>query len=492
MKTCPPSKWRSAAPLLLWPALLAAGAARAGTLTSVNFDYQTGNTLGTNGWSLTANSGGVATQVVAENLNYPDFTRGTGHAVQLRPNGQDWYGPYTAQNYTTNSTASLDYSFLMRVDNLGTLDAAGGFFAGQGNESGISLGATVAIRLAEGGFQLGIGKRGSTAIGSYSWDDRGFGLGATILVAGSYSFIAGPISNDTSSLWLNPPANTFLGTNAPAATLTAAPSGINNDVMSFLSFVLKPQGNATSTQIPGSLIFDELRVGNSWAEVTPRADFWTGGGTSGGWGSAANWSGQVVPAFGAGTVLTWSSAVEAQSTYLGTGRTLGGLIFGAEIQESVSMRTTTTADGSAAADLVLQSADGPATVEVGAGAAGNITIGVPGSGGRVVLESSLVVTNDSLGLLTFGVELADGTASLSLRKAGAGTLVLAAANTYSGGTSVEAGTLGVTGSADTNSSVTVEEGAALGGSGVVGSTVLNAGAIAIFLAARRKLLERMD
>jgi autotransporter-associated beta strand protein len=362
------------------------------------------------------------------------------------------------------------------VDNLGTLDATGGYFAGLGNESGISLGATVAIRLAEGGFQVGVGKRDSTAIGSYSWDDTVFGLGTTILVAGSYNFIAGPISNDTASLWLNPPATSFLGSSAPTPTLTTALSGTNNDVLSFSSFVLKPQGNATSTQIPGSLIFDELRVGNSWAEVTPRSNFWDGGGTNGSWGNATNWSGNVVPAFGAGAVLTWSAALEAQNTYLGAERTIGGLLFGAELQENVSMRTTTTADGSSAADLVLQSSNGPAIVNIAAGAAGDVTIGVAGSGGRVVLESSLVVTNDGLGLLTFGVELADGTGSRSLSKAGSGTVLLAAANTYSGGTSIEAGTLVVTGSLATNSSVTVEEGAVLSGSGTVGSTVLNAGA----------------
>ncbi|MEX1115377.1 MAG: autotransporter-associated beta strand repeat-containing protein, partial [Akkermansiaceae bacterium] len=454
----------------------AVGAARAEPLTSLNFDYQTGDTLGTNGWSLISSSGGVSTPVVAENLNYPDLTRGTGNAVQLRPNGQDWYKTYETQTYTTNSTASLYYSFLMRVDNLGTLNATGGYFAGLGNESGISLGATVAIRLAEGGFQLGIGKRDSTAIGSYSWDSTVFGLGATVLVAGSYNFTTGLVNNDTASLWLNPPATSFLGSSAPAPTLTTEPSGTNNDVLSFSSFVLKPQGNATSTQIPGSLIFDELRVGNTWADVTPRSNFWDGGGTDGSWANATNWSGNVVPAFTAQAVLTWAASPEVQSTYLGATRTIGGLIFGTEIEEDVSIRTTTTADGSTAADLVLQSSHGLATVNMGAGVTGDITIGVVGSGGRVVLGSSLAVTNDGLGLLTFGVELAEETAGRSLSKAGSGTMVLAAANTYSGATLVEAGTLVVTGSIATNSTVTVENSAILSGTGTVGPTVLNAGA----------------
>ncbi|MEX1115375.1 MAG: hypothetical protein WEB53_08995, partial [Akkermansiaceae bacterium] len=95
-------------------------------LLTDHFAYTAGDTLGANGWTLIAGSGGVSTPVVAQNLSYSGFAESSGNAVQLRPNGQDWYKTYTTQTYTTDSTASLYYSFLMRVDNLGALDSTGG------------------------------------------------------------------------------------------------------------------------------------------------------------------------------------------------------------------------------------------------------------------------------------------------------------------------------------------------------------------------------
>ncbi len=63
-----------------------------------------------------------------------------------------------------------------------------------------------------------------------------------------------------------------------------------------------------------------------------------------------------------------------------------------------------------------------------------------------------------------------------LEKIGAGTLVLTANNTYSGATTVNAGTLFVNGSI-ANSAVTVNSGATLAGIGTVGATTINSGGI---------------
>jgi outer membrane autotransporter protein len=61
----------------------------------------------------------------------------------------------------------------------------------------------------------------------------------------------------------------------------------------------------------------------------------------------------------------------------------------------------------------------------------------------------------------------------SLDKIGSGTLILTAANTYSGPTDVQAGTLALRGSLA--STVTVESGATLGGTGTIGGLVANSG-----------------
>ena len=62
----------------------------------------------------------------------------------------------------------------------------------------------------------------------------------------------------------------------------------------------------------------------------------------------------------------------------------------------------------------------------------------------------------------------------SLDKIGSGTLILTAANTYTGPTDVQAGTLALRGSLA--STVTVESGATLGGTGAVGGLIANSGA----------------
>ena len=62
----------------------------------------------------------------------------------------------------------------------------------------------------------------------------------------------------------------------------------------------------------------------------------------------------------------------------------------------------------------------------------------------------------------------------TLDKIGSGTLILTAANTYSGPTDVQEGTLGLRGSLA--STVTVESGATLGGPGTVGGLIANSGA----------------
>jgi outer membrane autotransporter protein len=62
----------------------------------------------------------------------------------------------------------------------------------------------------------------------------------------------------------------------------------------------------------------------------------------------------------------------------------------------------------------------------------------------------------------------------ALDKIGSGTLILTGANTYSGPTDVQEGTLGLRGSLA--STVTVESGATLGGTGSIGGLIANAGA----------------
>jgi len=100
--------------------------------------------------------------------------------------------------------------------------------------------------------------------------------------------------------------------------------------------------------------------------------------------------------------------------------------------------------------------------------AGTLAIGAGGTSGSIVgdvANNAALVFNRSDGV-TFGGVIS-GTGSLT--KAGAGTLSLSGANTYSGATNVNSGTLSVNGSID--SAVTVNNGGTLGGAGTINNTV---------------------
>ncbi len=73
--------------LIVW---LGAATANAAPLFTDQFAYSLNDTLGSNGWGLTG-AGGVSTPVVANNLSLSGFAASSGNAVQLRPNGQDWF-----------------------------------------------------------------------------------------------------------------------------------------------------------------------------------------------------------------------------------------------------------------------------------------------------------------------------------------------------------------------------------------------------------------
>ena len=103
--------------------------------------------------------------------------------------------------------------------------------------------------------------------------------------------------------------------------------------------------------------------------------------------------------------------------------------------------------------------------------ANGVTIANP-----IMVNSNTTQLQVTTGTATQAGVISELNGSRPIEKIGAGTLVLTAANAYSGATTITAGTLMVNGSI-ADSAVTVNSGAMLAGAGTVGATTINSGGI---------------
>ena len=103
----------------------------------------------------------------------------------------------------------------------------------------------------------------------------------------------------------------------------------------------------------------------------------------------------------------------------------------------------------------------------------NQTIGSLAGAGNVTLGAATLTTGNDNTSTTFSGAIS-GTGGLT--KSGAGTLLLTGISTYTGATTVNAGTLSVNGSI-ANSALTVNAGGVIGGIGTIGNTTINGGTL---------------
>ena len=205
---------------------------------------------------------------------------------------------------------------------------------------------------------------------------------------------------------------------------------------------------------------------------------WDGGGANANWGTADNWD--ATPTFNNQADIIFNASGAAQlSNFLGAARTIRSLTFNADSDSNVTIRTTTTATGTTAANLTFDTdaVGGNATITVDAGSAGNHNVGV--AGGNIALSDNLVITHNGSGTLTLSSPV---TGAFNITKDGTGTLALSSANTYNGTTTVNAGTLNLTGNRTAEAGpITVQTGGTLGVSdgtfslGLAGTEVFQVG-----------------
>lgn len=214
------------------------------------FNYAVGSNLGGQGGWANQNTGDEVT-VQSGSLSYEGLLISTANSVTFSGAGIDPQLPFDVQSGNT-----VYASFIFRVTDLSTLtDTNGGYFAGFGQSTTV-FGGTVWLRTAGSQFNIGINK--ATAVNENTWLPTNFDTNTDIFVVIAYDLAIGE-----ARIWVNPVPGDLELASPPAPNGTAS---LNTTRINLSRFFIR-QDSATETP---AIVFDELRVGTTWAAVTPK------------------------------------------------------------------------------------------------------------------------------------------------------------------------------------------------------------------------------
>ena len=212
--------------------------------------------------------------VSSGSLSYNGLLGSTANKLSISGDGDDiviWFGDQPANT-------KIYYSFIFQVTDLTVISTGtSAHFAGFSNSytTAGSFGCSIFIRKDATDptkFNIGHSPRSSVVP---VWNLSGgvpvqYSINTPILIVAAYEIIGTFLSgtpNDKSSLWINPSSATFEDVLPPTATLTGDLTGTGiNDINPLNTFYIR-QDAPTNTP---SIDIDEIRVGSTWAIVTPK------------------------------------------------------------------------------------------------------------------------------------------------------------------------------------------------------------------------------
>ncbi|MBE9490143.1 MAG: T9SS type A sorting domain-containing protein [Bacteroidetes bacterium] len=206
-----------------------------------SFDYTVSEDLGAqNIW--TDNFSGASPVISTGSLSYSTLS-GNGNSVSFSGIGAD-----PTVDYTPTSSGKIYASFMLKVT---AFDAAAvdGYFAILRNDGGSYESRVWISPITATTYQVGISNSSTLT----QIDPTTYNLNDEIFIVFNYD-----IDGDTVSAWINP----TLGGVEPSADISEASGSTGN---TFSQLMIR-RDSATETP---SIVMDELRIGTSWADVTP-------------------------------------------------------------------------------------------------------------------------------------------------------------------------------------------------------------------------------
>jgi len=237
--------------------LILAASTHAALIAYEGFSYSPGQPLTSQpGWS--ASGTGDSIIIGSGNLSVTNLQPSTGNLVTFAADGADARYAFAPQ------TTDTFFSCAFRITDSTALDSNGGYFASF-SDNVSNLGSVVWLR-SHGSNHYDLGGSISPT-SSIQWNTNagnGFTVGLTMFVITSYEFISGS-SNDVMNLWLfEDPflGSPFFGGPAPGSAIQVSGGPELSEVSGFMLTQLSTTGTPT-------MQFDELRVGHSFADVSP-------------------------------------------------------------------------------------------------------------------------------------------------------------------------------------------------------------------------------
>ncbi len=182
------------------------------------------------------------------------------------------------------SPVSVYYSFAFMIPSggLASTSADGGLVAAfnntRGSQSGnpSTEGCAMFLKPSGSGFVIGVNEDSTFNLAA-TYDSTVLAYDTTYFVVGKYT-IKGTLNqltqDDDAQIWINPNSSTFGGGDPGGALVALAqqndvPTNQSDGNAVVQTFVLRQDGTGSGVNAATSIIFDELRIGTTFADVTP-------------------------------------------------------------------------------------------------------------------------------------------------------------------------------------------------------------------------------